>query len=104
MGDVAGIFDQGALADEAAEQQFADEAARHDHALVDIEGLALDIGAIDEIGGRLTRACARSASVRRASRKGSSVSIGRCSASSSKNAASSSAFVAPWPNARLAAL
>ena len=50
-----GVFDRRAVADEAVKQQFADEAARHDRALVDIEPHALDIGAIEQIGGRLAR-------------------------------------------------
>ena len=40
-------------------QEFADEAPRHDDALVDIERHALDIGAVQEIGGRLSRRHAR---------------------------------------------
>src|SRR5678815_2075 len=45
----------------------------------------------------------RSAWVSRASRNGSSRSSGRCSACSSRYAASSYALVVPWPNARCAA-
>ena len=41
------------------EQQFADEAARHDRPLVDIEGNALDIGAVEQVGGRPARGDAR---------------------------------------------
>ena len=40
-------------------QQFADQAARDDDALVDIERHALDVSAIDEIGGGLARRYAR---------------------------------------------
>ena len=54
-----GVVDRRAGADEAVKQQFADEAARHDRALVDIERHALDIGAIEQIGGRLARRDAR---------------------------------------------
>ncbi len=57
--DGVGIVDRRAGADEAAEQQFADEAARHDRALVDIERHALDIGAIEQIGGGLARGDSR---------------------------------------------
>ena len=68
-------------------EEFADQAARHDDALVDIERHALDIGAVQEIGGGLAgrrprfdeiaepRPFARRRSL--ASRNGSSVSIGR---------------------------
>ena len=41
------------VADERRHQQFADEAARHDDPLVDIERHALDIGAVQEVGGGL---------------------------------------------------
>ena len=36
-------------------QQFADEGARHDHALVDIERQAAHVDLVDEIGGRFSR-------------------------------------------------
>ena len=50
------------LAAEVRIQQFADEGARHDHALVDIERQAAHVDLVDEIGGRLSRgdAAARS--------------------------------------------
>ena len=38
---------------ERGHEEFADQAARHDDALVDIERHALDIGAVQEISGRL---------------------------------------------------
>ena len=44
---------------ENGHDQFADQAARHDDALVDIERHALDVGAIDKVGGGLARGCAR---------------------------------------------
>ena len=66
--DRIGVLDQRALADEAAEQQFADEAARHDHALVDIERHALDIGAIEKVGGGLARRDARVDQLQRGAR------------------------------------
>ncbi|MGY3440314.1 hypothetical protein ACVW17_000315 [Bradyrhizobium sp. USDA 4473] len=56
--DVGGIADQRGAVLVAAEmrvQQFADEGARHDGALVDIERQAPHIDLVDEIGGRLPR-------------------------------------------------
>ena len=44
-----------AILGEGGCQQFADQAARDDDALVDIERHALDIGAVQEIGGGLAR-------------------------------------------------
>lgn len=38
-------------AEQVGEQQFADERARHDHPLIDVEGDALDIGLLGQIGG-----------------------------------------------------
>ena len=51
---------------ERRHQQFADEAARHDDALVDVERHALDVGAVEEIGGGLARGRRAPRSARRA--------------------------------------
>ena len=55
-----GILDQRtalviALAAEMGLQQLADVGARHDHALVDIEGQAAHVDLVDQIGGGLSR-------------------------------------------------
>ena len=59
--DLGGILDQRAagfviLAAEMRVQQFADEGARHDGALVDIERQAAHVDLVDEIGGGFARA------------------------------------------------
>jgi peptide chain release factor 3 len=53
--DLLRLLDQGEIvaADEVGEEDLADEGARHDHALVDGEGDALNIGAAGQIDGRL---------------------------------------------------
>ena len=53
------IAEQGAILRKRGHQQFADEAARHDDALVDIEGHALDVSAVEKIGGGLAGGHAR---------------------------------------------
>ena len=53
--DIGGIHQRGAFARFAREmrvQEFADEGARYDHALIDIEGQSPHIDLVDEIGGR----------------------------------------------------
>ena len=56
--DGRGIVDQRASLAVAAEmrlQELADEGARNDDALVDIEGQAAHVDLVDEIGGRFAR-------------------------------------------------
>ena len=58
-GDRLWIADEPVVLGESRHDQFANQAARHDDALVDIERHALDVGAVDEVGGGLARRCAR---------------------------------------------
>src|SRR6185437_10264797 len=58
-GDVRGIADESVVLGERGHRQFADQAARDDDALIDIEGHALDIGAVDKVGGGLAGRRAR---------------------------------------------
>ena len=53
------IADERVVLGESGHHQFADQAARDDDALVDIERHALDVGAVDKIGGGLARRHAR---------------------------------------------
>ena len=54
-GDVLRIAGQPVVLGEGRDQQFADEAARRDDALVDVERHAPDIGAVQEVGRGLPR-------------------------------------------------
>ena len=54
-----GIAGQCVVFGEGRHQEFADEATRHDDALVDIERHALDVGAVEKIGRGLSRGHAR---------------------------------------------
>ncbi len=58
-GDRLWIADDAIVLGESRHEQFANQAARDDDALVDIEGHALDVGAVDKVGGGLARGCAR---------------------------------------------
>ena len=54
-----GIADERVVLGESGHHQFANQAARDDDALVDIERHALDVGAVDKVGGGLARRYAR---------------------------------------------
>ena len=56
---LVGVAGQRVVFGERGHEEFADEAARHDHALVNIERHALDVGAVHEIGGGLAGRDAR---------------------------------------------